>query len=57
MTRCGSVLVVDDGEINRTLLTELLEHEGYEVREAPAALENSPVDTVLLDWTGCRRCG
>ena len=50
-----TVLVVDDDGINRTMLTKLLEHEGYRPataangREALAALESEQFDAVLLD--------
>src|SRR4051812_28699748 len=54
-TTRGAVLVVDDDPMNRLLLSKLLEHEGYETREAAdgaqavAALEEAPVEAVLLD--------
>ena len=50
-----TVLVVDDDRINRSLLSKLLEHEGYEARtavngrEALAALAEESFDAVLLD--------
>lgn len=49
------ILVVDDAEFNREVLTRLLEREGYQVDSAvdgTAALEQmrrTPYDTVLLD--------
>lgn len=52
---CSSILVVDDDDINRVLLSTLLEDQGYRVRtavdgtEALRALEEEPFDTVLLD--------
>jgi class 3 adenylate cyclase len=51
----GSILVVDDDRVNRTLLTRSLTASGHEVRtaengrEALEALRESPVDVVLLD--------
>ena len=50
-----TVLVVDDDRINRSLLSKLLEHEGYEARtavngrEALAALAEESFVAVLLD--------
>jgi PAS domain S-box-containing protein len=55
------VLVVDDLEISRRILTELLTHWGFQVSEAAngkAALEllehtsgsSGPIELVLLDW-------
>ena len=49
------ILVVDDHEVNRQLLGQMLAHEGYEVleagggKEALALLEREAVDLVLLD--------
>lgn len=51
----GRILVVDDNEIDRSLLARLLAQAGHAVEEAgdgPAALEalaNDPADLVLLD--------
>lgn len=51
----GHVLVVDDNETNRDLLTRWLRREGYSVgtaqngREALAALQEAPCDLLLLD--------
>jgi adenylate cyclase len=55
MTARARVLVVDDDRLNRLMLTKLLEHEGYEVREAADgrqaldALAEEAFDLVLLD--------
>lgn len=55
--QCWSVLVVEDDEAVRAVLTQILEGEGYEVDVADdgekgllAALENTP-DAILLDLT------
>mgnify|MGYP006266261981 CR=1 FL=1 len=51
----STVLVVDDEEGIREVLTGILEDEGYEIRvaadgiEGLAIMENEPVDLVLLD--------
>jgi adenylate cyclase len=51
----GDVLVVDDDQLNRKLLTHSLERDGHSVRcaengmEALRLLENDPCDVVLLD--------
>jgi CheY-like chemotaxis protein len=51
----GSVLVVDDDGINRTLLSRALRNDGHRVRtaadgrEALARLAEEPADVVLLD--------
>jgi putative two-component system response regulator len=51
----GSVLVVDDLEDTRELITELLIHEGYSVRQAPdgasalEAIERELPDLILSD--------
>jgi CheY-like chemotaxis protein len=51
----GLVLVVDDNQLNRTLLATGLEEEGYSVqtatngRQALAMLHNEPFDAMLLD--------
>jgi class 3 adenylate cyclase len=53
--RPGRILVVDDNESNRDMLSRRLEHEGYHVRAAesgPAALallKTEAVDLILLD--------
>jgi adenylate cyclase len=53
--RNTTVLVVDDDQLNRTVLTKLLEHEGYQAcakRDGTAALEaleNGQYDAMLLD--------
>jgi len=53
--RLGRVLVVDDVEANRSLVTALLTRDGYEIEavaDGPAALESvrrAPPDLVLLD--------
>lgn len=55
VTTTGSVLVVDDDAVNRTMLTHLLERDGHGVTiagDGQAALEvlrRTPVDVVLLD--------
>ncbi len=52
---CGRLLVVDDNESNRDMLSRRLTHEGYDVvmaasgREALELVKNEPVDLVLLD--------
>src|SRR5947209_4305898 len=57
------ILVVDDEEGNRRLLREILEPQGYEVREAAdgdealAAMAESAPDLVLLDLMMPRRDG
>src|SRR5271169_4141164 len=49
------VLIVDDNEMNRDMLSRRLERKGYIVREAENArcllesIEEDPVDVVLLD--------
>ena len=49
------VLIVDDNEMNRDMLSRRLERKGYEVREAGNArcllerIQKEPVDVVLLD--------
>jgi class 3 adenylate cyclase len=49
------ILVVDDDQLNRAVLTRSLEHEGHRVaavasgEEALASLRASPADVVLLD--------
>jgi adenylate cyclase len=51
----GRVLVVDDNEVNRDMLSRRLERQGHTVRRAEngrralALLESEPVDLVLLD--------
>jgi DNA-binding response OmpR family regulator len=51
-----TVLIVDDSESNRIILTRCVRRAGYEARAAedgPTALESiaaSPPDLVLLDW-------
>lgn len=51
----GRLLVVDDNESNRDMLSRRLTHEGYDVlmaasgREALELVKNEPVDLVLLD--------
>ena len=51
----GVVLVVDDDQLNRTILTRALERDGHVVRtattgeEAVASLRDAPADVVLLD--------
>lgn len=51
----GTILVVDDDRMNRILLSELLEHEGYQARtvangsDALAAIEAETFDAILLD--------
>jgi class 3 adenylate cyclase/2-keto-3-deoxy-L-rhamnonate aldolase RhmA len=53
--RGGSLLIVDDNELNRDLLVRRLEREGHEVtvassgREALEILGNKTIDVVLLD--------
>jgi adenylate cyclase len=53
--RGGSLLIVDDNELNRDLLVRRLEREGHEVavassgREALEILSNKTIDVVLLD--------
>ena len=53
--RGGSLLIVDDNELNRDLLLRRLEREGHEVvvastgREALEILGNKTIDVVLLD--------
>lgn len=52
----ASILVVEDDESQRRLVTDLLSAEGYSVRsaatlsEARISLESSPVDLILSDW-------
>jgi class 3 adenylate cyclase len=54
-TTAAWILVVDDDPVNRTMLTELLEQDGYRVetaadgRRALEMLESDPFDVVLLD--------
>jgi two-component system phosphate regulon response regulator PhoB len=54
-TQAGKVLVVDDDEAVRVLLTRYLEMEGFEVEQVPdggaalAAIASSKPDLVLLD--------
>lgn len=51
----GTVLVVDDNQVTRTLLSRLVQREGHRVAEAAngldalAILQHQPVDVVLLD--------
>lgn len=51
----GTVLVVDDNEVNRDMLSRRLERQGHTVllaengRQALAMLQSEPVDLVLLD--------
>ena len=51
----GAVLVVDDNEVNRDMLSRRLERQGHTVllaengRQALAMLQSEPVDLVLLD--------
>lgn len=51
----GRLLVVDDNESNRDMLSRRLTHEGYDVltaasgRQALELVKNEPVDLVLLD--------
>jgi class 3 adenylate cyclase len=53
--RAPWILVVDDDRVNRTMLTQLLEQDGYRVdtaadgRRALEMLEADPFDVVLLD--------
>jgi DNA-binding NarL/FixJ family response regulator len=68
---CGPILIVDDDDLLRTLLSELLVEAGYDVRaaatgaEAVAALEHEQpavaiLDVCLPDLSGyeiCRRLG
>src|SRR2546430_16474784 len=55
MTRCGSLLVVDDNELNRDALSRRLANKGYAVAvaasgpEALAMIDERPFDLVLLD--------
>jgi len=55
MTRTGSLLLVDDNEMNRDALSRRLRHHGYAVTlaadgaEALARAEVTPFDLVLLD--------
>jgi len=61
--RAARILVVDDEEANRKLLREILEPQGYLLREAAdgdealAALTESVPDLVLLDLVMPRRDG
>ena len=54
-TNLGRILVVDDDEDSRRLLSHLLERKGYTVlladggRSALATLEDADVDVILLD--------
>jgi DNA-binding response OmpR family regulator len=54
-TASGRILVVDDNETNRDMLSRRLQHEGYEVcisdtgHEALALLRTQAVDLILLD--------
>jgi adenylate cyclase len=54
-TASGRILVVDDNESNRDMLSRRLKHEGYDVcmaengQEALALLQTQSVDLVLLD--------
>jgi DNA-binding response OmpR family regulator len=54
-TASGRILVVDDNETNRDMLSRRLQHEGYEVcisdsgHEALALLSTQAVDLILLD--------
>ena len=54
-TAAGRILVVDDNESNRDMLSRRLQHEGYDVciaangHEALALLNNEAVDLILLD--------
>ncbi len=63
MTARGKILVVDDEAPSRRLLRELLEEQGYEVREAAdgeaalTAVAADPPDVVLLDVMMPRRDG
>ncbi|PSN16638.1 hypothetical protein C7293_01480, partial [filamentous cyanobacterium CCT1] len=51
----GNILIVDDNETNRDLLSRQLEHQGYTVavaangRQALEMLQSSPYDLILLD--------
>src|SRR6185436_20293328 len=52
--RAGTLLVVDDNEMNREVLTRFFESKGYNVGTAEdgrqaLAMDLSPVDVVLLD--------
>ena len=67
-TGCGLVLVVDDDDVLRAMLVELLERAGWEVREAPdgetalAAAAREQPQALVLDvrlpgisgWEVCR---
>jgi len=61
--RAARILVVDDEEANRKLLREILEPQGYVLREAAdgeealAALRESAPDLVLLDLVMPKRDG
>jgi diguanylate cyclase (GGDEF)-like protein/PAS domain S-box-containing protein len=54
-TRPARVLIIDDNEMNRDMLSRRLERKGYAVREAESArglverLQKEPVDLILLD--------
>jgi two-component system, sensor histidine kinase and response regulator len=60
---CGPVLVVDDNQANRMIMTAILEHFGYAVAEAQTgeeALEKvraMPILAVMLDQTLPGICG
>ena len=51
----GRILVVDDEDIIRVLLTEILSEDGYEIvtapdgREAIEILEHEPFDLIISD--------
>ena len=52
----GTILVVDDEEILRMLITDTLEFEGYTVEEAEDGqigyekISNKPYDLIILDY-------
>jgi CheY-like chemotaxis protein len=51
----GTILVVEDNEMNMRLMSELLSHHGYEVLEAGNGLQammlvhQHPIDLILMD--------
>lgn len=64
LTHIGKkVLVVDDEDILRMLLTDTLEFEGFQVEEAVDGVEafgkiqNNPYDAILLDYMMPRMTG